>query len=271
MGEIHAGSIQQSDARHADVMFHVAGRAAGKVHRPGLMIWPVFLFKVLREPVCPVPAIAGPDISFFMQRRRHHFKRREGHLLIFINQLAPQFHPRGLDGQRCGAAQVAQLTGGADNKGVHHELVPLLATFHVLTQPVPFPARALALPAPPVELVTFINTVATLGATVSIPSHISGNAFYRPGRRFPDMRGNIIAQRPYQRFNRFRSAYSQPYPAAIKHFTGIENAPGVDLPLEGPEPGNCFRTEYLGRLFAEVESGGVGSATVFFGNLHNGE
>ncbi len=35
---------------------------------------------------------------------------------------------------------VAQLAGGADDHGIHHELVPFLAALHIFAQPVPFAA-----------------------------------------------------------------------------------------------------------------------------------
>ena len=70
VGEIHPGGIQQPDAGHADVVLHVAGRAAGKVNVLGLVLWPVLGFQILGEPVSPVLTVACPDIPFLVRARR---------------------------------------------------------------------------------------------------------------------------------------------------------------------------------------------------------
>src|SRR5665648_1248153 len=85
---------------------------------------------------------------------------------------AAQLHPARLDGQRRRAAQVAELAGGAGDDRVDHLLVPLLAALHVLAQPEPLAARALALPAATVELVALVDAVAALRAGVSVPGHV---------------------------------------------------------------------------------------------------
>ena len=196
VGEIHAGLIQQPDAGHGDIVLHIAGGAAGKIDGLGLVRGTVLFLKFFGKPVGPVLAVTGPDIAFLLQGSRHHLKGREGHLLLFVHQLAAQLHPGRLDGQRSRTAEVAEFAGGADQECVHHRLVPLLAALHILPQPVPFAPRALALPAPAVKLVAFIDTVAALGAAVGIPGHVSGNIPDRLRRALADGQRDGVPYEP---------------------------------------------------------------------------
>ena len=157
----------------------------------------MLFLQLLREPGGPVRPVARPDVAFLPERLVHHLEGGEGHPLIVLDQFAAQLHPRGLDGERLGAAEVAEFAGGAGEDGVHRGLVPSFSAFHQLAQPVPFPARGLAFPPPPVELVAFVHAVSALGAAISVPYNIRRDALCFFRMKFPYACQGKVGQRSY--------------------------------------------------------------------------
>ena len=94
VGKIHARLIQEADARHGDVVFHVTRGAAREIGGVRLMPGAMFLPQVFRKPRIAVLAVAGPDVALLVEGRSHHFEGREGHALLFVDQYAPELHPR---------------------------------------------------------------------------------------------------------------------------------------------------------------------------------
>ena len=273
VGEVDAGLVEQPHGADADVALDVARRAAGEVDRVGGVLGTMLLPEVLRKPGRAILAIPGPDIALCLQRRAHHLEGRQRHALVIFDHAAAQFHPAWLDRQHGRAARVADLAGRAGDEGVDHLLAPALAALEELAQPVPLAARALALPAAPVELVTLVDTVAALRARVGIEGDVGGDAAHRSvgvGRGH-GLGDHAVAQRADDRLEGGGQRERLAQGAAADHLAGVEHAARVGLALELAQAPDALGAQDVVGPAGEVHAGRVGTAAVLGGDVHDGE
>ena len=213
-------------------MLDIRGCTTGKINIWALFSWSMLLFHLSRKPGCPVFSVTGPDVSFRSKCGSHHLEGRKSHLFIFVNQFPTKLHPGRLDGKCSRAAKVTQFAGGANHHRIHHELIPLGFAFHVLTQPVPFSPGRLALPASAIELITLIQTVATLGAGISIPGNIRGNPSYRLIRVLTNFGDNDVSHGSYQGLKNLSQTQQLADYLSTKNLVRIQCLSGIDMFLE---------------------------------------
>ncbi len=119
VGEVDAGRVQQPDGGLADVVLDVGGRAAGEVDVLRLVLGPVLLPEVLREPVRPVLPVAGPDVALGARAPRPS-SRRSGSSSPSLrgSSCRASSSSSARSAGRSAAVDVAQLAGRADQEVV---------------------------------------------------------------------------------------------------------------------------------------------------------
>ena len=255
----------------ADVLLDVARRAAREVDVLALVRRPVRGLQILGEPRRAILPIASPDITLGPRGGLHDLERRERHAPLVLDQPTAELHPRRLDRQRLGTADVAQLARRAREERVDHLLAHLFLVLEVFAQEEPLAARRLALPTAAVELVAFVDAVAALGARVGVLDDVGGDPALVAMATLVGLALHAVGEEADEGLERLGCAHRRRQHAGADHLARIHDAFGIGVALELLQTRERVRPEHLARLVAEVEACAVGTPAVMFGNLDHAE